>query len=48
MLKLPSQPLVSKSPLKLHTETLRRLTAEQLAEVQGGTSTIQPIQKPGH
>ena len=49
MLKAQSKPLTAKVPLQLRTETLRRLTAEQLAGVQGGTaSTIQPIQKPGH
>jgi hypothetical protein len=49
MLKSQSKPLAPKSALKLRTETLRRLTAEQLAGVQGGTeSTLQPIQKPGH
>jgi hypothetical protein len=49
MMKSQPKPLSPRALLKLRPETLRRLTAKELGQVQGGTSyTIQPIQKPGH
>jgi hypothetical protein len=47
MMKSPPKARVSQT-LRLSSETLRRLTPAELGQVQGGTDTILPIQKPGH